>query len=184
MELRTFRLPVLTLIAVALAVALLWSEGGALIDRQGASALESSALPVRLDPSTSVVAAGLQPGLDRAVAAAMSAATAEGYALSITSGYRTADEQERLLAEAIDRYGSEDEALRWVFEPERSMHVQGFAVDMGDRRAAAWLEDHGASFGLCRTLSWEWWHFEWRGVWEASGTCPAPVDDPADAPGI
>ena len=64
------------------------------------------------------------------------------------------------------------------------MHVRGLAVDVGDGPAAQWLDRHGEPFGLCRTLSWEWWHFEWRPEWEASGSCPGPVDEPADAPGV
>ena len=62
------------------------------------------------------------------------------------------------------------------------MHVQGLAVDVGDGPAADWLDEHGARFGLCRTLSWEWWHFEWRQRWEATGACPAPAKTPDAAP--
>ena len=29
---------------------------------------------------------------------------------------------------------------------------------------------------------WEWWHFEWRERWEATGACPAPAQVPEDAP--
>jgi hypothetical protein len=62
------------------------------------------------------------------------------------------------------------------------MHVRGLAVDVGDGPAADWLDGHGARFGLCRTLAWEWWHFEWRRAWQASSSCPRPARDPADAP--
>ena len=99
----------------------------------------------------------------------------------MTSGYRSVAEQQALLNQAIRKYGPR-EALRWVFPPDRSMHVRGLAVDVGDRPAAGWLEAHGARFGLCRTLAWEWWHFEWRRAWESASTCPGPVTDPADAP--
>ncbi len=187
MELPTRRLLVLSLLAAAAAVLLLWPDGDQ--ERADPSAVAPPAaravgtVVADDDPPPSTAPAGLQPGLERAVAAAMSAAGEHGYSLSITSGFRTAEEQRRLLIEAIDEHGSEEEALRWVFPPERSMHVQGYAVDMGDRRAAEWLEEHGASYGLCRTLSWEWWHFEWRPSWEDSRTCPSPVDEPEDAPG-
>jgi D-alanyl-D-alanine carboxypeptidase len=124
---------------------------------------------------------GLDPGLVAAFHQAVAASRRAGHRLTITSGYRTVAEQEALLADAIAKRGYR-EAYRWVFPPARSMHVRGLAVDVGDKRAAAWLDDHGATFGLCRTLAWEWWHFEWRGAWEASSTCPRPVDDPADAP--
>ena len=62
------------------------------------------------------------------------------------------------------------------------MHVQGLAIDVGDGPAADWLTDEGARFGLCRTLAWEWWHFEWRQRWEAARACPAPAQTPEDAP--
>ena len=124
---------------------------------------------------------GLDPGLVAALEAAVAAAREAGHDLSVTSGFRTVAEQEALLADAVAEHGP-TEALRWVFPPDRSMHVRGLAVDVGDGPAAEWLDDHGARFGLCRTLAWEWWHFEWRPAWEASSTCPGPVDDPADAP--
>jgi zinc D-Ala-D-Ala carboxypeptidase len=124
---------------------------------------------------------GLDPGLVAAFEAAAAAAGRAGHSLFVTSGFRTVAEQEALLADAIAEHGP-IEALRWVFPPDRSMHVRGLALDVGDRPAAEWLHVNGARFGLCRTLGWEWWHFEWRAAWEASSTCPGAVDDPADAP--
>ena len=125
---------------------------------------------------------GLDPGLVRAFDAAAAAAAADGHRLTITSGFRTAAEQQALLNAEVAKRGSLEEALRWVFTPERSMHVRGLAVDVGDGSAAEWLDAEGARFGLCRTLAWEWWHFEWRERWEATGTCPAPARVPEDAP--
>jgi zinc D-Ala-D-Ala carboxypeptidase len=124
----------------------------------------------------------LDPGLVRAFDAAATAAAAQSHRLTITSGFRTAAEQQALLDAEIEERGSVEEALRWVFTPERSMHVRGLAVDVGDGPAADWLDAEGARFGLCRTLAWEWWHFEWRASWEREQWCPGPVDDPADAP--
>ena len=118
----------------------------------------------------------------RAFHAAAGAAAADGHRLTITSGFRTAAEQQALLEAEAKKRGSLEEALRWVFTPERSMHVRGLAIDVGDGEAAEWLDAEGARFGLCRTLAWEWWHFEWRAAWEQERWCPAPVDDPADAP--
>jgi D-alanyl-D-alanine carboxypeptidase len=137
--------------------------------------------PPPTDSPTTAVPHGLDAGLVVALDGAMAAARRAGFRLSVTSGFRTAAEQQALLADAIAEHGP-TEALRWVFPPERSMHVRGLAVDVGDKRAAVWLDHHGSRFGLCRTLAWEWWHFEWRNAWQAAGTCPGPVDDPADAP--
>lgn len=128
-------------------------------------------------------ATGLDPGLARAVEQAQAAAARDGHRLTVTSGFRTAEEQLALLDEEARARGSYEEALRWVFPPDRSMHVRGLAVDVGDGPAADWLEQEGARFGLCRTLGWEWWHFEWRERWEDAGRCPAPARSPVDAPG-
>jgi D-alanyl-D-alanine carboxypeptidase len=125
---------------------------------------------------------GLQPGLADAFRRAQAGAAADGFQLTITSGFRTADEQAALLEAEVAERGSLEEALWWVFPPDRSMHVQGLAIDVGDGPAADWLDGEGARFGLCRTLSWEWWHFEWRERWAATGACPAPAQTPADAP--
>lgn len=127
---------------------------------------------------------GLAPGLVDAFARAREAATAAGHDLTITSGFRTAAEQQELLDAEVDRRGSREEALWWVFPADRSMHVRGLAVDVGDRGAAAWLLEAGARFGLCHTLSWEWWHFEWRERWEAARACPSEARNPSEAPDV
>jgi LAS superfamily LD-carboxypeptidase LdcB len=131
--------------------------------------------------STSTLS-GLQSGLVDAFGRAQASAADDGYHLSVTSGFRTATEQAALLEAEIAERGSLEAAQWWVFPPERSMHVQGLAVDVGDGPAADWLDEEGARFGLCRTLSWEWWHFEWRERWEAAGACPPPARTPDDAP--
>ena len=125
---------------------------------------------------------GLDPGLVDAFGRAQAEAADAGHELTITSGFRTAEEQAAMLEAEVAERGSLEEALWWVFPPERSMHVQGLAIDVGDGPAADWLADEGARFGLCRTLAWEWWHFEWRERWEAAGACPAPAQTPEDAP--
>jgi D-alanyl-D-alanine carboxypeptidase len=163
--------------AASVAGAMAWPRAAASGGRAATTLLPT----VPTTPPTTTVARGLEPGLVAALGAAVVAARQEGHELSVTSGYRTVAQQEALLAEAIAEYGPA-EARRWVFPPERSMHVRGLAVDVGDGPAAEWLDDHGAWFGLCRTLAWEWWHFEWRAAWEASSSCPRPVQDPADAP--
>ena len=149
--------------------------------RTPAGGWKAPAAPPPMASPTTAAVSGLDPGLAAAIEAAVAAARRAGHTLVVTSGFRTVAEQEALLADAIAEHGA-TEALRWVFPPDRSMHVRGLAVDVGDRRAAEWLDDHGARFGLCRTLGWEWWHFEWRAAWEASSACPEPVDHPADAP--
>jgi zinc D-Ala-D-Ala carboxypeptidase len=174
-------------IAVALVAAPTALLGARLI--AGASAEPASAPSAGLTtttssaPPTTRAATGLDPGLVDAFERARAMAADAGHELTITSGLRTAEEQAALLDFEVARRGSLEEALWWVFPPDRSMHVQGLAIDVGDGPAADWLVAHGDRFGLCRTLDWEWWHFEWRARWEAAGVCPAPALTPDEAPG-
>jgi LAS superfamily LD-carboxypeptidase LdcB len=134
-------------------------------------------------PPTTAPPTALHPGLVDAFARAQGAAAEAGHTLTITSGFRSAAQQAALLEAEVAERGSLAEARWWVFPPEKSMHVQGLAIDVGDGPAADWLLAHGARFGLCHTLAWEWWHFEWRERWEAERDCPAPADTPDEAPG-
>jgi D-alanyl-D-alanine carboxypeptidase len=176
---------VLLVAAVLVTGAMAWprtaKDGGPVpLEAEAPSATTRAAVAPPVTPTTAAQR-GLDPGLVAAFDRGVAAARRAGHKLSVTSGYRTAAEQEALLTEAISERGYR-EAYRWVFPPARSMHVRGLAVDVGDKGAAAWLDHHGSRFGLCRTLAWEWWHFEWRSAWEASSSCPEPADDPADAP--
>lgn len=89
----------------------------------------------------------------------------------MTSGYRTAAHQQKLYEEAIRTYGSARLARRWVLPPAESAHVRGEAVDVEPRTAAAWLQTHGTTWGLCRRYDNEWWHFEV--ATPPGGHCPA-----------
>lgn len=113
----------------------------------------------------------LSPALARALTAATVAASRDGVRIRVISGYRTAAHQQQLYEQAIRTYGSARLARRWVLPPAESAHVRGTAVDVGPQSAAAWLQAHGDTWGLCRRYDNEWWHFE---VATAPGThCPA-----------
>jgi len=120
-------------------------------------------------------ATGLDPELQRRFDAAQAAAAAEGVDLTITSGWRSADEQQRLVDEAIARYGSVDEAHRWVLPPETSAHVAGLAIDVGGTEGAYWLTEHGPEYGLCQTYANEVWHFEPLAA--GATNCPEKLED-------
>lgn len=102
----------------------------------------------------------IDPALSRALGKARTAARTAGLELQVTSGFRSAATQQRLYDGAIAKYGTPQEARRWVLPPTESAHVNGLAVDVGPRAAAAWLENHGVRYGLCRRYVNEWWHFE------------------------
>ena len=106
--------------------------------------------------------------------AAQAAAKEAGFSIRITSGYRSLALQERLFANAIKKYGSEEEASKWVLPKDISHHPWGTAIDVnypGDQSAVKWLEDNGSLFGLCRVYENEWWHFE--PIIAPGDTCPA-----------
>ena len=90
-------------------------------------------------------------------------------------------EQESLLDEAVSKYGSREEAARWVATPETSAHVSGEAIDIGPSAAATWLSRHGAAYGLCRIYRNEPWHFELRPNATDHG-CPTMYTDPTHDP--
>ncbi|WP_197021645.1 M15 family metallopeptidase [Cellulomonas sp. HZM] len=106
------------------------------------------------------VAPALDPELARRFEAAQVAAAADGVSLTLTSGARTVAEQQHLVDDAVDRYGSVAEAHRYVLPPGKSSHVAGLAVDVGPPAGAAWLAKHSVELGLCRTYANEAWHFE------------------------
>ena len=85
-----------------------------------------------------------------------------GVEFFVDSGWRSPEYQEHLLQEAVSKYGSEEEAARWVATAETSPHVSGDAVDIGPSDATAWLSEHGAEYGLCQIYGNEPWHYELR----------------------
>src|SRR5687768_2036871 len=89
--------------------------------------------------TTSSVPTGINPGLAGAFGRAKAEAVDAGHELAITSGFRTTGEQAAMLEAEVAQRGSLDEALWWVFPPDRSMHVQGLAIDVGAGPAADWL---------------------------------------------
>ena len=105
------------------------------------------------------------------------AATDAGVEFYVDSGWRSPEYQERLLREAISKYGSEEEAARWVATPDTSAHVSGDAVDIGPS-GAAWLSEHGAEYGLCQIYRNEPWHYELR----SEAGCPPMYADPTHDP--
>jgi hypothetical protein len=125
--------------------------------------------------------ANLDPALLGALRQAAADAADEGVEVFVDSGWRSPAYQERLLREAVSKYGSKEEAARWVATPNTSAHVSGDAVDIGPADATAWLSEHGASYGLCRIYGNEPWHVELRPEAIDRG-CPPMYADPTHDP--
>jgi hypothetical protein len=125
--------------------------------------------------------ANLDPALLGALRQAATAAADDGVELFVDSGWRSPSYQEQLLHEAVSKYGSEEEAARWVATPNTSAHVSGDAVDIGPSDAAAWLSERGAEYGLCQIYGNEPWHYELRPEAVDHG-CPPVYADPTRDP--
>ena len=127
--------------------------------------------------------ANLDPALRGALRRAATDAAGDGVEFYVDSGWRSPEYQERLLEEAISKYGTEEEAARWVASPKTSAHVSGGAVDIGHSDATAWLSEHGAAYGLCQIYGNEPWHYELRPEAVDRG-CPPMYADPTRDPRI
>lgn len=155
----------------------------------GTAAQEESAGPARL--SAGLVAPKHVPGdptdhrqatirrLDPALLDALTRATADaradGVTLIVNSGWRSRAHQEQLYLDAVDEYGSEEEARRYVSTPDASAHVTGDALDIGPTGAAEWLSRHGSAYGLCQVFANEPWHYELATT--PGGDCPEMLPD-------
>jgi zinc D-Ala-D-Ala carboxypeptidase len=125
--------------------------------------------------------AKLDPALLGALRRAAADAAGDRVRFVVNSGWRSRAYEEQLRRQAISKYGSEQEAARWVATPDTSAHVKGEAVDIGPSNAAAWLTRRGARYGLCQIYSNEPWHYELRP--EAIGHgCPPMYADPTQDP--
>lgn len=112
----------------------------------------------------------LDPRLLEAIQQASTAASADGITMTITSGWRSPEFQQRLLDDAVATYGSMAAARQYVQTPAASKHVIGEAVDVGGVGADQWLILNGARFGLCQIYANELWHFEL--ATDTAGNCP------------
>jgi zinc D-Ala-D-Ala carboxypeptidase len=125
--------------------------------------------------------ANLDPDLLAALHQAATDAADDGVEFFVDSGWRSQEYQEQLLREAVSKYGSEEEAARWVASPHKSSHVSGDAVDIGPSKAIVWLSEHGAEYGLCQIYDNEPWHYELRPDAIDHG-CPSMYADPTHDP--
>lgn len=89
-------------------------------------------------------------------------AKAAGHDISMNSGYRSSERQAELFAAAVEKYGSEAAARKWVAPPGRSQHNHGRAADLGYGNDAArqWAHANAGNYGLNFRMSHEPWHVE------------------------
>ncbi|NGN64071.1 M15 family metallopeptidase [Streptomyces sp. A7024] len=125
--------------------------------------------------------AKIDSDLLQALRTAARAAADDGVKFYVNSGWRSPEYQDRLLRDAVSKYGSEAEAARWVATADTSPHVSGDAIDVGDSNATAWLSQHGTAYGLCQIYRNEPWHYELRTEAVDHG-CPRMYADPTQDP--
>jgi hypothetical protein len=152
-------------------------------DRDGALGEAGGAVPdgVTVFDGSIPAVANLDPALLGALRRAATDLADDGIELQINSGWRSPAYQEQLLRQAVAKYGTEEEAARWVATPNTSAHVSGDAVDIESSEATTWLSRHGAEYGLCRIYGNEPWHYELRPDAVDHG-CPPRYADPTHDP--
>ncbi|ONI89637.1 peptidase M15 [Actinosynnema sp. ALI-1.44] len=144
-------------------------------------ALGAVPVPVPVFDDETPAVANLDPGLLDALRRAATDAAADGVEILVNGGWRSPEYQEHLRREAVSKYGSEEEAARWVATVDTSSHVSGHAVDIGPAAARAWLSEHGVRYGLCQIYRNEPWHYELRPDAIHNG-CPPMYADPTHDP--
>jgi hypothetical protein len=93
----------------------------------------------------------MRPDVAAAFDRMAAAASRDGIALVVVSGFRSNTEQAVLYARRPDP--------TWVAPPGRSLHRLGTELDLGPPAAYAWLAAHAPRFHFVQRYSWEAWHW-------------------------
>jgi D-alanyl-D-alanine carboxypeptidase len=167
-------------IGLALSACSLTSTGASTFS-SGASTEEDGRIDDAHKPTPFDVSHPAIGNLDKELLAALQkaarSAERDGVHFVVSSGWRSERYQRELMEQAVTRYGSREEAKRFVLSPEKSAHVKGEAVDIGPTDADDWLGRHGSAYGLCQIYANEMWHFEL--ATGPGGTCPPQRPDAA-----
>ncbi|MYW01002.1 D-alanyl-D-alanine carboxypeptidase family protein, partial [Streptomyces sp. SID3343] len=131
----------------------------------------TSAGPPRNDVDAPKDPSALKPAAYAAWKQIKSAMAAQGITLNLNSGKRGWVHQQQLWDQEIAKTGSEEAAMHLVLPPQKSMHVQGYAVDIYPEAAQVWLQSKGSKYGWCRLYDNEAWHFEYNADYKSG--CPA-----------
>jgi hypothetical protein len=94
---------------------------------------------------------GMRPDVATAFDRMAAAASDDGVALLVVSGFRSDAEQAALFAANPDP--------RWVAPPGRSLHRCATELDLGPSSAYGWLAANAHRFGFEQRYSWEAWHY-------------------------
>jgi hypothetical protein len=129
---------------------------------------------------------GMKPAFSTALQQMFASAPPEIQSeLQVASGYRSPERQAQLWAEALAKYGSPEEARKWVAPPGNSQHNHGNAADLRylSPAAQAWVHANAQQYGLAFPLGNEPWHVELAGARGGpAGMPPAAMPTNALAP--
>jgi Transglycosylase SLT domain/D-alanyl-D-alanine carboxypeptidase len=111
---------------------------------------------------------GMRPDVAAAFDRMALAASRDGVALIVNSGFRSDVEQAALFAANPDP--------RMVAPPGQSLHRCATELDLGPESAYGWLAANASRFGFVQRYSWEAWHYGFSGG-------PPPCSAAAEAGG-
>jgi LAS superfamily LD-carboxypeptidase LdcB len=88
--------------------------------------------------------------------------------ITVTSGYRTPEEQEALWNEHAAKYPDPEVRDDYVARAGQSSHNYGLAADLSyaDEEALKWAQENAAKYGLNFRMGHEDWHIEPLNIWE------------------
>lgn len=88
--------------------------------------------------------------------------------ISVSSGYRTPEQQEALWNEAAAKYPDPEIRDNYVARAGQSSHNYGLAADLSyaDEAALKWAQENAAKYGLNFRMGHEDWHVEPANIWE------------------
>ena len=114
---------------------------------------------------------GLRDDVLAAYSSLRAKATEQKVTLCLQDGKRSTRQQQAQFDDYVQRYGSLEQARKYVLPPDESMHVKGIAVDVQPLSAAGWVERSAGAYGWCRRYENEPWHFEYDPAYTKG--CPA-----------
>jgi Transglycosylase SLT domain/D-alanyl-D-alanine carboxypeptidase len=94
---------------------------------------------------------GMRPDVAAAFDRMAAAASVDGLALVVNSGFRSDAEQAALFAAHPDP--------TWVAPPGQSLHRCATELDLGPESAYGWLAANASRFGFVQRYPWEAWHY-------------------------
>lgn len=106
---------------------------------------------------------GLNPEFSAALAKMIAEAPPEIQSkFQVMSGARSNERQAELFKAAVQKYGSEQAARKWVAPPGRSFHNKGLATDLTylDPSARKYAHENAAKYNLAFPMGHEPWHIE------------------------